>query len=233
MRSPVTVRDRLAAVDEDDPVGKLGVVGVAREERAADRVELGHHVHERFVAQFAQHQFPVAGDRQLARPAGAVGDLQPGELDRRVGGDVDAQLGDDAVLGVLEHAVAEAVAGDVRVLTAGRQRRGRPEAAGLLVADVDRLAAGVGDRIVVPRREAELVAVLRPGVGAAALGDDRAELRIGDHVDPRRGRGLAGAEEHDVLAPVAAEAAQAVEERQVALRHLGGRGRLERGAASA
>ncbi len=112
--------DRLAAVDEDDPVGELGVVRVAGEQRAADRVDLGHHVHQRFVAQLAQHQFPVAGHRQLTRPAGAVGDLEANELDRRVGGDVEAQLGDDAVLGILEDAVAEAVAGDIRVLAAGR-----------------------------------------------------------------------------------------------------------------
>ena len=105
---------------------------------------------------------------------------------------------------------------------ASRQRRGRPETPALLVADVERLAAGVGDRVVVPGREPEFVAVLRPGVGAAALGDDGAELRVGDHVDPRRGRGLAGREDDDVLAAVAAEAAQAVEERQVALRELGG-----------
>ena len=80
------------------------------------------------------------------------------ELDRRVHRHVDPQLGDDAVLGVLEDAVAKAVADDVRRGAAGRQRRGRPELAGLLVADVERLAAGVLDRIVVPGREPKLVA---------------------------------------------------------------------------
>ena len=45
VRSPVTVRTALAAVDEDDLVGELGVVGVAGEERAADRIEFRDHVH--------------------------------------------------------------------------------------------------------------------------------------------------------------------------------------------
>ena len=40
---------RLAAVDEDDPVGEFRAVGVAGEKRAADRIQLGHHVHERLA----------------------------------------------------------------------------------------------------------------------------------------------------------------------------------------
>ncbi len=166
----------LAAVDEGDAIGELGAVGVVGEDGAADGVQLGHHLHERLVAHIAQHPFPPAGDRELPCPAGAVGDLEAGELDRRIGGDVEAELGDDAVLGVLEKGVPEAVAGDVGILPAGRQRRGGPEAAVFLVADVDRLAAGVHDRVVVPGGEAKLVAVFRPGIDAAAFGNDRAEM---------------------------------------------------------
>ena len=40
---------RLAAIDKGDPVGELGAVGVAGEERAADRVQLRHHVHQRLA----------------------------------------------------------------------------------------------------------------------------------------------------------------------------------------
>ena len=233
VRSPVTVRIVSLQSTNDDAVGEFRAVGVAGEDRAARRIDLGHHVHQRLVAQLAQHPFPVAGDRQLPRPAGAVGDLELDELDRRIGGDVDAQLGDDAVFGVFEDAVAEAVAGDVGVSAACRQRRRRPELPGLLVAEIERLAAGVADRVVVPGGEPEFVAVLRPGVGAAAFGDDRAELRVGDHVDPRRGRRLAGAEDDHVLAAVAAEAAQAVEERQVAPRGFVGTATVRLGGASA
>src|SRR5437773_726871 len=92
--------------------------------------------------------------------------------------------------------------------------------AGFLVADIKRLTARVGNRIVLPRGEPKLVTVLCPGVGAAALGDDGAELRIGDYVDPRRGGSPAEFEQHDIFAPVAAEPAQAVEKCEVALVHL-------------
>ena len=93
---------------------------------------------------------------------------------------------------MLEDAVAEAVPNDVRRRAAGRQRRGRPELAGLFVADVEGLAGEVAHRIVVPGGEPEFVRVLAPGVGAAAFRNDGAERRIGQHIDPGRGRDLAG-----------------------------------------
>ena len=48
VRSPVTVRSVSLDVEEGDAVGELGVVGVAGEERAACRIDLGDHVHGRF-----------------------------------------------------------------------------------------------------------------------------------------------------------------------------------------
>src|ERR1019366_5600743 len=98
--------------------------------------DLRYHVHERSVAPLAEHPFPVTGHREFTLSAGAVGDLEPGELDGGVRGDVNAKLGDDPVLGMFEHAVAEAVTGDVGVFTACRQRRRRPEVAGFLVAEI-------------------------------------------------------------------------------------------------
>src|SRR5690606_39546080 len=59
----------------------------------------------------------------------------------------------DAVADVLEDAVAEAVAGDVGRRRARRQGRGRPELTGFLVAQVERLAAAIAHRVVVPGRE--------------------------------------------------------------------------------
>ena len=76
VRSPVTVRVGLVHVEERDPVGELGVVGVAREERAAVGIDLGDHVHRRFRPQIAQHPFHIAGGGEPARSARLVSHLQ-------------------------------------------------------------------------------------------------------------------------------------------------------------
>ena len=184
---------RIVHVEERDPVGELRVVRIARKQRAAVRVDFGDHVHGRFRPQIAQHPFHVAGGGEPARPARLVAHFQHRELDRRIQGHVDPQLRADAALGVLEDAVAESVPADVRRRSAAGQRRGRPEMAALFVAQVKRLSARIADRIVVPGREAELVGVLAPGVGQAALRDDGAEMRVGQHIHPRRRRHLPGA----------------------------------------
>ena len=132
------------------------------------------------------HRFRRAGRRAPIRHsrwprAGAIGPSRCApcstrELHRRIERDIDPQLGVDAVFRVFEDAVAEAVPGDIGSRAAAGQRRGRPEVAALFVADVEGLSARIGDRIVVPGRQAELVGVFAPGVGAAALGDDGAEI---------------------------------------------------------
>ena len=208
----------LVHVEERDPLAELGVEGIAREQGAAARIELGDHVHRRLRREVAQHPFDVARHRKRAAAARRVSKPQHDELHRLVGRDVDALLAFDAVLGVLEDAVAEAMAAAVLASPSRRQRRGRPVASALVVADIEGLSRGIADRIVVPGREAILVRVLAPGVAHAAFGHDAAEVRIRDDVDPgRRGR-LAGTAHDDVLAPVRREAAQPVVERDPARR---------------
>ena len=131
---------------------------------------------------------------------------------------------------MLEAAIALAVAGDIgRGLLANGERRGSPDIAILLVAQIDGLARRIDDRIVRPGRELILLAVDRPAVATALGGDLEAEGWIGDHIDPGRGRGLAPAEDRHIFPPVGAEAAQPVEMRQLRaarcrLRHaVGGR----------
>ena len=143
---------------------------------------------------------------------------QTSELDRHIGGDKQRKFGSQAVLGVLENAVTETVPSHIGVATGGRQGGGRPIATAILVAEINGLATGIGDRVVVPGSQAELVTVLRPSVDATTLGHDGAELWVGDHVDPRRGCGLPGREKGDVFPAIAAEATQAVEEGQIARR---------------
>ena len=58
--------------------------------------------------------------------------------------------------------------------------------------------------------------VLAPGVRPAALADDRAEPRVGQHVHPRRRRRRVGRRDDDVFAAVLRETAGAVERDQVA-----------------
>ncbi len=58
--------------------------------------------------------------------------------------------------------------------------------------------------------------ILYPGVGAAALGNNRPEIGIGQHVDPRGRRHLAGLEGDDIFVPVAGKAAKAIRKNQLA-----------------
>ena len=52
-------------------------------------------------------------------------------------------------------------------------------------------------------------AVLDPGIGAAALGNDRPEMGIGQHIDPWGGSHLIRLQRNDVFAAVAGEATAA------------------------
>ncbi len=208
----------LADVGKHHPVGTFAAVGIAGEQCAADRIRFGDDMHQIGVAPLAEHQFPIPGQRQAARAPRAVAQLDHHELHRGVHGDVGEQFRSDARFVVLEYAVAEPVPAHVAGATAGGQGRRRPERTRFLVADIDRLAAAVGKRVIVPGGQAELVRVFRPGIRAAALADDRADVRAGDHVDPRRRRGLAGFEGDHVFAPVGREAAQAVAENAFARR---------------
>ena len=212
----------VADVDEDGLAGKLTVVHVAGKQRARGRVDLGDHVHQVRVPPLAEHQLPVAGDRQAPGPARAIAHLHHHQFHGRVQRDVGPQFRADPQLRVLKHAVAESVSADVGAVPARGQRRRRPELTGFLVADVKRLAAGVAHRIVVPGGEPEFVGVVHPGVGPAAFRDHRADLGVGQHVRPRRGRGLTRRERDHVLASVGREPAQTVEEDAFARGRRGG-----------
>ena len=118
---------------------------------------------------------------------------------------------------MLEDAVAKAVPADVGLGAAARQRRGRPEVAALLVAEVQGFAARIAHGIVVPGSEAELVSVLAPGVGRGRsprstvpkCGFASTFTHGAGVTCPVRGR-------NDVLAPIRRESAEPVEEDQIA-----------------
>src|SRR3546814_9494972 len=139
------------------------------------RLGRGDHVHLRARMQVAEDPFDVAGG---AEPAGGVTGVaypQHAELHRRFTCHVHPQLARDAVLLVLVDAVAEAMAHAIRAVAGAGQRGRRPEPPGLLVADIERLAAGVADRVVVPGREPELMRILRPRVAGVRFAGHAAE----------------------------------------------------------
>ena len=201
---------RIVDVDEGDPAGKFGVVVVAGQQGAGLEVQLRLHVQQVFLPQVAQHPFPIAGDRHAARAPGDVAQFQDGELHRGVDRHIDPQFRGEAVLGVFEHGVAKAVANHIGRRAARRGGRGRPELARVLVANVEGLARGVLHRIVAPGGQPELMGIFDPRVGTATFRDDRAKRGIGQHIDPRRGRGLARLQRDDIFVSVAGKAAEAI-----------------------
>ena len=130
-------------------------------------VDLRDDVHLRPAAELAKHPLPVSGDGESSRPARVVGDRELGELYRLVLRDEDRQFRGNTLVGMFEHRAADAMSHDIRPSATGRLGSGRPGAAGIFVADVDRLAARVRDRVVGPWREPELVAVVDPRAVAA------------------------------------------------------------------
>ena len=202
-------------VEEGDPVAEVVAVAVAGVERAVVGRDLGVHMRRVLLTQVAEHPFDVAGGGEAAAARAVVAQHQARELHRIVERDEYRQLAVHRRLVVLEHAVAEAVADAVRRcglvvarVARGRPRGRRPDLAAVLVAQEDLLAAGVGHRVVVPGREPQLMGVLAPGVGAPGLRHDRAEARVGDDVDPGRGRPMHAVGGDHVLTPVGREAAE-------------------------
>src|SRR3546814_6682789 len=174
------------------------------------RLGRGDHVHLRARMQVAEDPFDVAGG---AEPAGGVTGVaypQHAELHRRFTCHVHPQLARDAVLLVLVDAVAEAMAHAIRAVAGAGQRGRRPEPPGLLVADIERLAAGVADRVVVPGREPELMSILRPRIAGVRFAGHDAEPGIGQYVRPRRRRRLSLRQVDHVLVAVRGERAEAV-----------------------
>ena len=192
--------------------------GCARRARRCRR-DLGDDVRRGLRAQVAEHPFDVAGGGEPAAARAVVAQHQERELHRRVERDEHRQL---AVRCRPRRARtrcsrSRGACGTAARLSSrespGRQRGRRPDLAALLVAQVERLAAGVA----------------RPGRCARASGGARARSRTRcrrcrpptrrcrsagwRHVDPRRRRPLRRRVGRDhVLAAVGREAADAVEE---------------------
>ena len=114
----------------------------------------------------------------------------------------------------LEGRIARAVADQTGSLAAGWHGCGRPDQAGLLIAQVERFARQIGQWVVAPGSQPVLAAVFSPGATRSGFRDQKTKLRIGNHVDPRVRRVLPRLEINDVFFPVGAETAQAVVHQQ-------------------
>ena len=68
-----------------------------------------------------------------------------------------------------------------------------------------------------PSGQPEFMCVFHPGIGTAAFANDRADVRAGNDISPRRRRTLPRLESNHVFSPVGCEATQAVAENTLAL----------------
>ena len=222
-------RLRAAEIGKAYAAAKIDVPGVAREHRSRGGVDAGDDEGRGIAARHAEHPFDIGGNGEPAGAPRLVDHRETTHLDRVLEGNELQELEGDAVGDVLESAVALSMPDDVGLpgLT-NRKRGGAPEIARLLIADVDRLARRIADRIVRPGGELVLTAVERPRVSRARLGDLEAEAGIGDHVDPGRRRLPFRLEDRHVLPSVRGEAAEAVEELERGPRQGQGGGRLRR-----
>ena len=209
-----------AQIEEGHAVAELGVPRVTHQERVGLRVQSRDDPGCTRPTRRTQHPFGVGRHRQTPRAPRAVLDGQHRNLHRVIERHELQQVELNAVVQVLEPAVSSAVVRDVRrFLTADRLGGRAPQLAAVVVADIDRLAHRVADGVVGPRGELVLAAVPRPRIARPGLGDLEPERLVGDHVQPGCWGGLSGAEDGDVLTPVACEATEPVEELQVRAWH--------------
>src|SRR5581483_1050721 len=183
--------------------------------RAGTRIDARAHVRSGMRALLAQHPFDIARDRNSSCARAGVAQFQQAQLHRLLARCEHAQFAAQIRMRVFVARVAEAMRDQVRIVAARRRWRRRPELAGFLVAQPNRFAARIGERIVVPRRQPELVRVFGERVGAAGFGNHAAENFIGQHVAPGRGCGGAGRKPDHIFVAFRRMPAVAVEALQV------------------
>ena len=158
------------------PAAELGVPRVPGQQRSCLGVARGDDGRCRCSTRGPERPLGVGRHGQAPRSAGAILDAQDGDLHRVVERHELHQVELDAVTVVLEAAVAGSVPDDVRrVLPSDRAAPSGPTLAAVIVPQVDALAHRIADRVVRPRRQLVLAAVLRPGVSRPGLGDLEAE----------------------------------------------------------
>ena len=215
--------ERFAAVEKSDVRWKVRAVGISRHDRPGERIALRDNIHLRAGAQFPKHEFPIGGERQFSRPAGGVGKRQPHHFHRIIGSDEHAEFRGHFRLTMQKRGVSKTMMYLIASGPRGRIRRWRPVNPGFLIADEDRLAAGITDRIIGPGSESVFVAVVDPRKGTSRFRDNRADPRIGDHIHPWGGGRLAGPQPDVIFATIFAESTPSVKCVEIGGRSVGER----------
>ena len=169
------------------------------------------------------------GERQSACLLGCIGDAQPRYFYGVLQWHEFEKLNRDAAAGRFEARISRAVARDIGQRRIGDGRRsGGPKIVIGEISNINCAPGFIGDGIVRPGRDLVLLAVERPGETGPFRGCLKAEFLVGDHIDPWCGRGLAGADKHDIFAAIGGEPAIPV---IVIERKRGEAGRRLRGTA--
>src|SRR5690606_9360002 len=117
----------------------------------------------------AEHELRIAEHGNGTGPVGIVADGDARDADGLVARHEHGGVTRETAVLVAETRVAETVTDLVPRGCGCRAGRQGVIRAGLVIADPERLAVRIGDRVVEPRRQAILAAVRCPGVDAAAL----------------------------------------------------------------
>src|SRR5574341_1483775 len=93
---------------------------------------------------------------------------------------------------------------------ASRERGDRPDLCIFFITQIQRLPWPVADWIIAPWGQAVLTAVHCPGTAQSRLRHEKAEIWIGDYIDPRARRQLTRFQIDHILLPIRAKATQPV-----------------------
>ena len=117
---------------------------------------------------------------------------------------------------IVEPGVALAVAGRITAGPLENRRRGRaPDVTTFQILEIDRLIGLIGNRIVRPGIDLVLLAVAGPVEARAFCRHLKAEMAVGNDIDPGRGSLFPARQADDIFPAILAETAQAVEKLQV------------------
>jgi hypothetical protein len=191
---------------------EFGAPGIAGDERGCARLDFRDDEGRRPATLISQHPVQVVCDREHASFLRAIDEFQTRDFQRVFERHELQEVQRDAMRGIDEAGIAEAMVHGVRIrrLPDG-QRRGAPHGAAAIVPEVNHLRRRVADRIVGPGCQLILARVQRPRAAGAVRGDLKAEVGIRDDIDPGRRRAMAFVDQGHVFAAGSGEAAQAVE----------------------
>src|SRR5258706_7163439 len=137
-----------------------------------------------FFADRSEYPVSIVSNGEAARPRRIIAETQAVYLYRvarsfRRDRNKHRQLLPDRMAVVLEDCVSLPVTCTISILFANRRRRGSPDRAAFIVAEINHLGLRIAHRIVVPGSEAVGLAVTAPREGQPALTPPCSQRRVG------------------------------------------------------